>query len=62
MENDLTYVNYMVNTHRESMDECWMELETANTWEHIKEISVRLNGASREYHKWRRIRSDLTNT
>jgi hypothetical protein len=62
MDNDLTYVNFMVSKARDAMDECWIELETASTWEQIQEISVRLNQESSRYHRYKRLRAHLTNT
>jgi hypothetical protein len=60
MDSDLTYVVYNMKTARAAMDECWIELETANTWEHIREVADRLSAAGLTYKQWKARYTELT--
>lgn len=59
MVTDIGEINNLISQYRETMDDCWTELETANTWEHINEISKCLSVAGLEYKRLRRHRDDL---
>ena len=52
---DIGQVMYEIKHYRNIMDECWIELETANTWEHINEASVRLSKAGLRYKELKRL-------
>ena len=57
---ELGQIIYDMNMARREMDECWVELETASDWEHIKEISARLAEAGLRYKELKKQRADLT--
>jgi hypothetical protein len=57
--NHIGTVQAEINHYRHLMDECWIELETANTWEHIHEISKRLSAAGLRYKEAKRLREDI---
>lgn len=48
------------DVYRARMDECWIELESAKTWEEINQINVRLAECGRLYKTYKRMALDLT--
>lgn len=59
ISKDIAGLSYKINYYRLQMDECWIELETANTWEQINEISNRLQTAGLEYKRLKAIKEAL---
>jgi hypothetical protein len=49
-------LNDAVEYYRRQMEECWIELETASDWEHVSQISKRLNSAGLLYKHYKAIR------
>lgn len=57
-------VKLQIAFQRQRMDECWIELESATSWEEIQEISGRLSECGLEYKRLKKelslIESSLT--
>lgn len=50
-------VKRQIAFQRQRMDECWIELESATSWEEIQEISGRLSEHGLEY---KRLKKELS--
>lgn len=60
MQEEIVHAREMVRRHRSTLDELWVELETANTWEHINQIAGELSEAGLAYKHWKRELANLT--
>ena len=60
MQEEIVYARGQVRYYRARLDDLWMELETATTWEHINQIANELGEVGVSYKEWKKRLSDLT--
>jgi hypothetical protein len=60
MQEEIVHARYQVKHYRSRLDELWMELETATTWEHINTVSKELSESGLAYKTWKKRLFDLT--
>jgi hypothetical protein len=59
-QEQINYARYQIRYYRARLDELWIELETANTWEHIRQISIELEEMGKMRRDWQLRLNDLT--